>query len=84
MESLIKIVKNKIKKSIKINKIEIIDNTHKHKSHKSFNKGKLHLKVIIDSNFLKSMNKVSAHRLITDTLKEEMEKNIHSLEIKII
>ena len=84
MESLIKIVENKIKKNIKINKIEIIDNTHKHKGHKSFNNSKVHLKVIIESNFLKSMNKVSAHRLITDTLKEEIENNIHYLEIKII
>ena len=83
MESLIKIIEEKIKKNIEVNKIEIIDNTHKHKGHKSFNNKKIHLKIIIESNFLKSMNKISAHRLIIDTLKKEIEDDIHSLEIKI-
>ena len=83
MKSLIEIIKEKIQKNIKVNKIEIIDNTHIHKRHKSFNKSKLHLKIIIESDFLKSFNKVNSHKKITNLLKDEIETKIHSLEIKI-
>ena len=75
--------KRKIVNNIHVNKIEIIDNTHIHKRHKSFNKSKLHLKIIIESDFLKSLEKIDAHKKITNLLKEEIETKIHSLEIKI-
>ena len=54
MKSFIETIKEKIVNNIQVNKIEIIDNTHIHKKHKSFNKSKLHLKIIIESDFLKS------------------------------
>jgi len=83
MKSFIETIKEKIVNNIQINKIEIIDNTHIHKRHKSFNKSKLHLKIIIESDFLKSFNKVDAHKKIINILKDEIETKIHSLEIKI-
>ena len=36
-------IEEKIKKKIKLEEIKIIDNTDKHKNHKSFQEGKLHL-----------------------------------------
>ena len=83
MKSFIENIKKKITNNIQINKIEIIDNTHVHKRHKSFNKSKLHLKIIIESDFLKSFNKLDSHKKIINLLKDEIEKKIHSLEIKI-
>ena len=83
MKSLIDIVKEKIKKNIPDSNIEIIDNTHLHKHHKSFNKSKIHLKIIIKSESLKSLSKIASHKKIIDLLKEEIETKIHSLEIKI-
>ena len=83
MKSFIENIKKKIINNIEVNKIEIIDNTHIHKKHKSFNKSKLHLKIIIESDFLKSLEKIDAHKKITNLLKEEIETKIHSLEIKI-
>ena len=83
MKSFIEKVKEKITNNIQVNNIEIIDNTHKHKHHKSFNKSKIHLKIIIESDFLKSFNKVDSHKKITSLLKDELEKEIHSLELKI-
>ena len=83
MKSFIEIIKEKIVNNIQVNKIEIIDNTHIHRRHKSFNKSKLHLKIIIESDFLKSLEKIDAHKKITNLLKEEIETKIHSLEIKI-
>ena len=83
MKSFIENIKEKITKNIEVDKIEIIDNSHIHRRHKSFNKSKLHLKIIIESNFLKSLEKIDAHKKITNLLKDEIENKIHSLEIKI-
>ncbi len=83
MKSLIEIVKEKILKNIPDSDIEIIDNTHLHKHHKSFNKSKTHLKIIIKSDFLKNLTRIDSHKRITSILKEEIESKIHSLEIKI-
>ncbi len=83
MKSFIETIKEKIVNNIQVNKIEIIDNTHIHKRHKSFNKSKLHLKIIIESDFLKSFKQVDAHKKIINILKDEIETKIHSLEIKI-
>ena len=83
MKSFIENIKEKITKNIELHKIEIIDNTHIHRRHKSFNKSKLHLKIIIESDFLKSLEKIDAHKKITNLLKDEIKTKIHSLEIKI-
>jgi len=83
MKSFIETIREKIVNNIQINKIEIIDNTHAHKRHKSFNKSKLHLKIIIESDFLKSFSKIDSHKRITHLLKDEIATKIHSLEIKI-
>ena len=83
MKSLIDVVKEKIKKVIPDSNIEIIDNTHLHKHHKSFNKSKTHLKIIIESESLKVLNRIDSHKKIISILKDEIKNNIHSLEIKI-
>ena len=84
MKSLIEIVKEKIIKELPDCSIDIIDNTHLHKHHKSFNKSKTHLKIIIQSEVLKKLNRIDSHKKITGILKDEIETKIHSLEIKIL
>ena len=83
MKSLIDIVKEKIKKNIPDSNIEIIDNTHLHEHHKSFNKSKTHLKIIIQSDTLRNLNRIVSHKKITSILRDEIQTKIHSLEIKI-
>lgn len=83
MESFIKIIEKKIKNAVEVKSIEIIDNSSKHQGHKSFQKDKLHLKIIIDSEHLKSLNKIHAHKKIMKLLKEELKDRIHALELKI-
>jgi BolA protein len=83
MKSFIELVKKKIKNNLQIDRIEIIDNTYKHSKHKFYNKDKLHLKIVIKSNFLKTLNKIEAHKKIMNILDEELKSKIHSLEIKI-
>ncbi len=83
MKNFINLVKDKIKKNIKIDKIEIIDNSHKHKNHKLNVEKKFHLKIIIESVQLKSLSSIESQRKIMNILKDEFKDNIHSLEIKI-
>ena len=62
---------------------EIIDNSFKHQGHKFFDKDKLHLKIIIDSKYLKSLKTVQAHKKVMEVLKGEIKEKIHALELKI-
>ena len=83
MISFLDKIKEKIHKSISAENITLIDNSHFHKKHKSFDANKLHIKIIIKSPMLKKMNKIDAHRKIFSILSEEMDKKIHALEVEI-
>jgi len=76
-------IKEKIKRNINYKNITLIDNSNLHKTHKSFDPKKLHLKIIIESEKLKKMNKINAHKEIFSILKDEMKNKIHALEIEI-
>ena len=76
-------IKEKISRKINPENIILIDNSHLHTKHKSFDSNKLHLKIIIKSEKLKNMNKIEAHKEIFSILKEEMNNKIHALEIEI-
>ncbi len=73
----------KIKEKIKLEKLEIIDNTHKHEKHKFFSPGKLHLHLKIKSIFLNSITRINAQKLVMKVLKEDLKNKIHALEITI-
>ena len=73
----------KLNKQIKIEKITIVDNSHKHKSHKFFSPEKFHLRLIIKSLYLQSISRINAQKLIMRILKEDLKTKIHALEISI-
>lgn len=76
-------IKEKIKNKIKLEEIKIIDNTQAHKSHKTFQKGKLHLILEIKSNYLNNLKRLDAEKIVMETIKEEFQQNIHALEIRL-
>ena len=76
-------LKEKIYKELKVEDVLLIDKSKLHTKHRSFDSTKYHLKLIIKSEKLKSMNKIDAHKLIFSTLKQEINSKIHALEIKI-
>ena len=76
-------VKEKINRKISPENIILIDNSNLHKKHKSFDLNKFHFKIIIESDKLKKMHKIDAHKKIFSILKEEMKNKIHALEIEI-
>ena len=83
MENYFKEIEKKIKKKINFEKLEIIDNSKKHKGHKFFSKEKFHLHLKIKSADLESIPRVNAHKQIMEILKEDLKKKIHALEISI-
>tara|TARA_B110000971_G_C19922634_1_gene459973 strand:- start:836 stop:1090 length:255 start_codon:yes stop_codon:yes gene_type:complete len=83
MNDFLKSIENKIKNNIKIESILIIDNSDLHKKHKFFSPEKYHLYLEIESDYLRSLNKVKAQREIMNLLAEELQSKLHALEIKI-
>ena len=54
-------IKEKINNKINPENIILIDNSHLHTKHKSFDINKFHIKIIIKSKKLKSMNQNNWH-----------------------
>ena len=77
MNDYISFIENKIKKSINVEKITILDNSQKHKNHKSFDSSRYHLYLEIESKFLRSVSQLEAQRNIMKILKDELKKNCH-------
>ena len=75
------IIKNKISQSISIEKITIEDKTYLHKNHKTYQKDKFHIKLIIKSDQLSKMNRISSTKKIYDILSYELKNYIHSIQI---
>ena len=83
INQLILIVKNKIKKNISLEYINIEDKTFLHKDHKTHQDGKFHLKLIIKSSEIKKISKIELTKKIYKILDEELKTYIHSIQILI-
>ncbi len=73
----------KLNNKFKIEKIEIVDNSQKHKGHQFYSPEKFHLHLKIKSSYLNSQSRVIAQKMIMNVLKEDLKKKIHALEISI-
>ena len=83
MKNYLEEIKKKLKESITLEDVEIIDNTKFHKSHKYFDSEKYHLELKIKSSYLNSISRISAQKMIMKVLKSDLDTKIHALEIKI-
>ena len=83
MNIFFKDIISKLKKELEIEQIEIIDNSYKHFTHKSFSPNKFHLHLKIKSLYLNSLPRVKAQKEVMKVLKEELSNKIHALEISI-
>ena len=83
MENYFKDIEKKLKEKINFEKLEVIDNSHKHKGHKFFSEEKYHLHLKIKSLYLRSISRLSAQKLVMNILKKDLETKIHALEISI-
>ena len=83
INQLIEIVKKKIDQKIVCENIKVEDKTFLHKNHKSQEKNKFHLKLIIKSKQLNTENKINSTKKIYKILDDELSKYIHSIQILI-
>ena len=84
INELIAIVKKKLTDQIDIDSIEIEDKSFLHKNHTGNQKGKYHLKIILNSSELKTMSRVRSNKRVYKVLDEELKKYIHSIQILIL
>ena len=83
INELIAIVKNKLETEIVIQDLKIEDKSFLHKSHKGHQKGKFHLKLIINSFELSKISKIVSTKKIYKILNLELKEHIHSIQILI-
>ncbi|WP_415286521.1 BolA/IbaG family iron-sulfur metabolism protein [Candidatus Pelagibacter sp. Uisw_104] len=81
INELIKIVKSKIEAEIVIQDIQIEDKSFLHKNHKGNQEGMFHLKLIIESEELKKLNKIESTKKVYSALDNELKEHIHSIQI---
>tara|TARA_Y100001970_G_C14164767_1_gene820633 strand:- start:499 stop:753 length:255 start_codon:yes stop_codon:yes gene_type:complete len=84
MNDFLEDLRKKIVSEINPEGISIIDNSQLHSKHKSFDKNKFHIKLVLKSEKLRQMNKIQAHKKVFSILSEEIKNKIHALEIKIL
>ena len=83
INELITIVKKKLHNEINIESLKIEDKSFLHKNHPGNQNGKFHLKIIIFSKELSSMNKIESNKKIYKILDKELKEFIHSIQILI-
>ena len=83
INQLLEVVKKKINQNVTCEKIEIEDKTFLHRGHQNFQTDKFHIKIKINSLYLKKMKKIESSKVIHKVLKDELEKYIHSIQILI-
>ncbi len=76
-------IEEKIKNNIELEEIKIIDNTSSHRNHKTFQEGKLHLILEIKSNYLNTLRRLEAEKILMEIVKDEFKHKIHALEIRL-
>ena len=84
INELIAIVKKKLTDQIDIDSIEVEDKSFLHKNHTGNQKGKYHLKIILNSSELKTMSRIQSNKRVYKVLDEELKKYIHSIQILIL
>ncbi len=84
INQLSELVKKKILKNKIIKKVQVEDKSFLHRKHKSNELGKFHLKLIIESDHLKKIDRIEANKIIHRILENEIKIYIHSLQILFI
>ncbi len=76
---LIEIIKSKLNDKINIQRLDIIDESHKHVNHSQSNGG--HFKVLIISDDFKDINLIGRHKMIYSALGDLIKTKIHAISI---
>tara|TARA_Y100001970_G_C13908526_1_gene687329 strand:- start:517 stop:771 length:255 start_codon:yes stop_codon:yes gene_type:complete len=75
---------NILQKNLTNFSINVIDNSHLHKGHNNFNGlFETHIAILLKKKTKNKINRLEIHKMINSLLKDEFDKGLHSLEIKI-
>ena len=77
-------IKEILQKHLTNFRIDVVDNSHLHKGHNNFNgQGETHILLKLESISEYEIKNIAIQKQINFLLKDEFEKGLHSLEIKI-
>tara|TARA_Y100000992_G_scaffold265858_1_gene203458 strand:+ start:177 stop:437 length:261 start_codon:yes stop_codon:yes gene_type:complete len=83
INNLISNIKKKLESQIIIENLNVEDKSFLHKNHAGNQKGKFHIKLVLQSHELKRMSKIESNKKIYKILDKELRTYIHSLQILI-
>lgn len=73
-----------LKERFAVASLDIIDQTHKHKLHKHYVAGKVHVKIIIEAKELNGLSMLAAHKQIMQVLQPLFASQLHAVIIKVV
>ena len=81
--NLVQEIKSRLKKTIAIDHLTIMDDTGKHLRHQHYDGGR-HFKIIIVSSTFEGVSLLDRHKLIYQALNGMIKNDIHAIGLKTI
>ncbi len=78
----IEMIKERLQSTLAPQRIDIIDESHKHAGHAGARTGMGHFNVTIVSDAFEGKNLLERHRMVYEALGDAMKTDIHALSIK--
>ena len=74
------IIEDKIKRSLELKKVKVVNNAHLHQHHSSSPKsGSSHFQIILSYHEMAGMSRIQVHKKIYSELKQELNNYVHLL-----
>lgn len=83
MSERIAVIKKRLTEKFSPTRLDVIDDSEKHKGHAGSAGGAGHYTVIISANCFSGKSRVDIHREIYDVLNDLIPHEVHALRIKI-
>ncbi|MGH8654451.1 MAG: BolA family protein [Gammaproteobacteria bacterium] len=84
MKSRMTLIRERLEHGLQPERLEIIDETHKHVGHAGATLDRGHFCVTIVSERFRHVSSLQRHRLVYETLGDLMRTDIHALSIKAL
>ena len=81
--NLVQEIKSRLKKTIAIDHLTIMDDTGKHLRHQHYDGGR-HFKIIIVSSTFEGLSLLDRHKLVYQALNGMIKNDIHAIGLKTI
>jgi BolA protein len=75
-------IRKRLESALHPKRLEVIDESHKHKGHAGARDGKGHFRVLIVSDAFRGRGRIERHRLVYSALGDLMQTDIHALAVE--